>query len=376
MIYLDNAATTIMREEVLAAMLPYMREQFANPAASYRSAKAVRDSVEHARFQCASLINAHAEGIVFNSGGTESDNHALIGALGITKKNHIVTTAIEHHAILNTCEMLSGKGVTVTILPVDSEGMVSPKDVADAITEDTALVSVMTANNEVGTIEPVAKIGGICREKGVLFHTDAVQAYGHIPLDVEEMSVDLLSASAHKLGGPKGVGLLYVRPGLRLPPLLFGGGQEKGLRAGTTNTAGIVGFGMAAELAKRDMIKNTEKISAMRNRLIERVLTENPGAKLNGHPTNRLPGNASFTFEEINGEELLMLLDAAGICASTGSACSAGNGEPSHVLLAMGLTSEEAQGSLRLTLSEDTTPEEIEQTADTLTKLIEGLNEF
>ena len=360
MIYLDNAATTRLTEPVLEAMLPFLTSEFANPSASYGFAQGPRAAVERAREQCAAVIAAGADEIVFTGSGSESDNQALRSALRLTGKRRILTTRIEHHAILRCCEQLREEGVCVSYLDADEDGLVSPEAVRQALTDDTALVSVMSANNEIGTIQPLREIGAVCRAQGVLFHTDAVQAYGHIPLDVGEMSIDLLSASAHKLHGPKGVGLLYVRKGIGLPPFICGGAQEGGRRAGTVNTAGIVGFGAAASLAGNTMEESAARVTALRDALIRRILTEIPGARLNGHPARRLPGNVNVSFAGINGSELQMLLDRQGICVSTGAACSAGSGEPSHVLTAIGRTRVQANSAIRLSLSEETTPEELD----------------
>ena len=374
MIYLDNAATTRLTEPVLEVMLPYLTTEYANPSAAYASARRSRAAVERAREQCASVIAALPEEIAFTGGGTESDNWALCSAVLMTGKRHVVTAKIEHRAILRCCERLRREGVTVTCLDADGDGLVRPEDVRRALTDDTALVSVMSANNEIGTIQPIREIGAICRERGILFHTDAVQAYGHIPLNVGEMNVDLLSASAHKLHGPKGVGLLYIRKGLVFPPLLYGGAQEDGRRAGTTNTAGIVGFGRAAELAAETVEEGSAKIAAMRDGMIRRILTEIPGSFLNGHPSKRLPGNVNVSFSGINGSELLMLLDRQGVCASTGAACSADSREPSHVLTAIGRTRAQANGAIRLSLSEETGQEEADAAVDTLKEAVSVLS--
>ena len=366
MIYLDNAATTRLTEPVLSAMLPFLTSEYANPAAGYGFARQARQAVEKAREQCAALLSALPEEIVFTGSGSEADNWALRSALILTGKRHIVTTRIEHHAVLRCCEFLETMGAEITVLDVDADGFVSPEAVREALTENTALVSVMTANNEIGTIQPIREIGGICRSRGVLFHTDAVQAFGHIPLNPEEAGVDLLSASAHKLHGPKGAGLLYVRRGLKLPPLLYGGSQENGRRAGTSNTAGIVGFGAAAEAAMKGMKTEAERIAAMRDTFVGRVLTEIPGVRLNGHLTRRLPGIVSLTFSSLSGSELMMLMDRAGVCVSTGAACSAASREPSHVLTAIGLSRAEANGTIRLSLSGETTQEEMDTAAGVL----------
>lgn len=371
-IYLDNAATTRMREEVLQEMLPYFRDQYANPSAIYTFAGEAKKAVGKAREQAAALIGAKPNEIYFTAGGSESDNWAIRAAAeGLADKGrHIVTSKIEHHAVLHTCEYLERQGYEVTYLDVDAEGQVSPEALQKAIRQDTILISVMTANNEIGTIEPIAELGRIAHENGVLFHTDAVQAYGHIPLNVEEMQIDLLSASGHKLNGPKGVGILYCRENLRLHPLIYGGAQERGRRAGTLNVPGIVGFGKAAALAGETMQERMERETALRDYLIDRALAEIPYTRLNGHRRNRLSNNASFCFRFIEGESLLILLDQQGICGSSGSACTSGALDPSHVLLAIGLPHEIAHGSLRLTLSEENTREEIDRTLDTLKEIV------
>lgn len=377
-IYLDNAATTGMSEAVLQEMLPYFRESYANPSAIYGFAGEAKKAVRAAREQTAALIGAKPTEIYFTAGGTESDNWAVCAAAeGLREKGrHIVTTKIEHHAVLHTCQYLERQGYEVTYLDVDDEGKVSPTALEKAIRPDTILISVMAANNEIGTLEPIAQIGEIARRKGVLFHTDAVQAYGHIPLDMEEMRVDLLSASAHKLNGPKGVGILYCRENVRLRPLLHGGAQERGRRAGTLNVPGIVGFGKAAALAGKTLQERMERESALRDRLIGRVLAQIPDSRLCGPEKDRLPGNAHFCFSGIEGESLLILLDQRGICASGGSACTSGSQEPSHVLAAVGIPKETARGALRLTLSAENTEEEIDETVEALKECIGRLREI
>lgn len=377
-IYLDNAATTRMREEVLEEMLPFFRESYANPSAIYGFAGEAKRAVRLARERAGALIGAKPTEIYFTGGGTESDNWALRGVAETyaDKGRHIIVSAIEHHAVLHTCKYLEKQGYTVTCLPVEDDGKVLPETLQKAMRPDTILVSIMAANNEIGTIEPLAKLSAIAHEQGALFHTDAVQAYGHIPLHVEKMGIDLLSASGHKFGGPKGVGILYCRENLRLAPLLHGGAQEKGRRAGTLNVPGIVGFGKAAALAGETLQERMERESALRDYLIDRVLAEIPHARLNGAAHDRLPGNAHFCFADIEGESLLILLDQRGICASGGSACSTGALDPSHVLLGIGLPHELARGSLRLTLSAENTEAELDETAEVLKESVERLREM
>ena len=374
-IYMDNAATTRLSEEAFEAMRPYMMEQYANPAGTYGFAHKSDEAMERARAQVAAVIGAKPAEIYFTSGGTESDNWALKGAAQAyeQKGRHIVISAIEHHAILHSAQTLQRQGWDVTVLPVDEDGVVAPQAVEAAIRPDTVLVSVMAANNEIGTIEPLAEIGRVAHSHGVLFHTDAVQAFGHIPLDVEAMHIDMLSASAHKFHGPKGVGILYVRKGVKLTPFMDGGAQEKKRRAGTSNVPGIVGMGEAAAQAMAGMERAMAGMSAVRDHLIARIEAEIPYAKLNGHRTNRLPGNVNFCFRFIEGESMLMLLDAEGICASSGSACTSGSLDPSHVLLAIGLPHEIAHGSLRLSLSEETTMAEADRVVDQLKIIIPRL---
>ena len=375
MIYMDNAATTRLSEEVFEAMRPYLTEFYGNSAGTYSFAAKSGEAVEKARRQCAKVIGAKAAEIYFTSGGTESDNWALKGAAQAyaAKGKHIIISAIEHHAILHSAMALEKEGCEVTVLPVDSEGMVDPAAVEAAIRPDTILISIMAANNEVGTVQPLEAIGEIARRHGVLFHTDAVQAFGHIPLDVEKMHIDLLSASAHKFHGPKGVGLLYVRRGVRLGVFMDGGAQERKRRAGTTNVAGIVGMGAAAQAALSQLDEAAAQMTKVRDHLIARIENEIPYVRLNGHREKRLPGNVSFCFRFIEGEGMLMLLDAAGICASSGSACTSGSLDPSHVLLALGLEHEIAHGSLRLSLSEESTIEQADEVVDNLKVIIPRL---
>ena len=375
MIYLDNAATTRLSETAFEAMRPYMMDQFANPAGTYSFAAGAAAAVEKAREQLAAVIGAKSSEIFFTSGGTESDNWALKGVMqaNAAKGKHLITSAIEHHAILHSAEALKKQGYDVTILPVDGDGTVDLDALEKAIRPDTVLISVMTANNEIGTLEPLERIGEIAHAHGVLFHTDAVQAFCHVPLDVERMHIDLLSASGHKFHGPKGVGLLYVRKGVKIAPFMDGGAQEKKRRAGTTNVPGIVGMAAAATEAVAHMDEIAAKEIAVRDHLIERISREIPHAKLNGHRTQRLPGNVNFCFRFIEGESMLMLLDDSGVCASSGSACTSGSLDPSHVLMAIGLPHEIAHGSLRLTLSEETTLADADYVVDTLKGIIERL---
>ena len=375
LIYLDNAATTQVYPEVLDAMLPYFTEYYGNPSAIYSFAGESKKAVDEARTNVAALINARTEDIYFTGGGSESDNWALKATAEAyeSKGKHIITSRIEHHAILHTCAYLEQKGYEVTYLDVDEDGKISLEELEKAIRPDTILISIMSANNEIGTIQPIKEIGKIAHDHGVLFHTDAVQAFGHIPIDVEEMNIDMLSASGHKINGPKGIGVMYIRKGVKIRSFIHGGAQERKRRAGTHNVPGIVGIGKAAELAVANMQKNTEYEIKLRDHLIERVLHEIPYTRLNGDRTDRLPNNANFCFRFIEGESMLILLDQAGICGSSGSACTSGSLDPSHVLLAIGLPHEIAHGSLRLTLSEKTTMEEIDYTVDKLKAIIERL---
>jgi len=374
-IYMDYAATTPMLPEVAQAMQPYFSNKFGNPSSIHSMGQEASDAVEAARVQVASLITCKPEDIVFTGGGTEADNHAIKGVClaGREKGDHIITTAIEHHAVLYTCNFMKGLGFDVTVVPVDKYGIVDPGDIRKAITARTLLVSVMHANNEVGTIQPVEEIGKITREAGVYFHVDAVQTAGHLPIDVDRMGIDLLSASAHKLYGPKGVGLLYVRPGTRIVPLLHGGEQENDRRAGTENVAGIAGFGKAAEIALAEMGEEAGRLTGYRDRLIDSVLGRVADAYLNGHMTSRLPNNTNFSFDFIEGESILMYLDAVGICASTGSACSSASSEPSHVLTSLGIPVERARGSVRFTLGRWTSAEDVDTVVEALPRIVEKL---
>ena len=375
LIYLDNAATTKVYPEVLDAMLPYFTEHYGNPSAVYSFAGEAEKAVAKARETIASAIGAKTDEIYFTGGGSESDNWALKATAEAyaPKGKHIITTAIEHHAILHTAAWLEKQGFEVTYVGVDENGTVKLEELEAAIRPDTILISVMAANNEIGTVQPLKEIGAIAKKHGVLFHTDAVQAFAHVPINVDEMNIDMLSASGHKINGPKGIGAMYIRKGVKILSFVHGGAQERRRRAGTHNVPGIVGMGKATELAVRDMDKNTAYETKLRDHLIDRVLEEIPYTRLNGHRTNRLPNNANFCFRFIEGESMLILLDQAGICGSSGSACTSGSLDPSHVLLAIGLPHEIAHGSLRLTLSPETTMEDIDYTVDTLKKIIERL---
>jgi len=377
-VYMDHAATTPVRPEVVEAMLPYFSERFGNPSSLYALAREAKEAVEEARGRVAAAIGGRPEEVFFTSGGTESDNWAVKGVAAALRKrgDHIITSAIEHHAVLHPCEVLEKQGYRVTYLPVDEFGRVNPGAVEDAVTDRTILVSVMAANNEIGTVQPVAEIGRIAHDHGVLFHTDAVQAIGAFPVDVDAMGADLLALSAHKFGGPKGIGALYIRRGTRIESLVHGGGQERGRRAGTENVPGIVGLGRAIELATADIEGHNRRIAAMRDRLVRGVLGSIPDTRLNGHPKERLPNNANFSFRYVEGESILLLLDAHGICASTGSACSSASLEPSHVLLAIGLPHEEAHGSLRLTLGDANTGEDIDHVLSVLPEVIGRLRQI
>ena len=377
-IYVDNAATTKTSRTAIEAMLPYMDKIYGNPSSLHSVGQAAADALRKAREEAAEVLGCEPNEITFTSGGSEADNQALVSAaaIGARKgKKHIISTAFEHHAILHTLKKLEKEGFEVTLLDVHENGMVSAQQVADAIREDTCLVSVMYANNEIGSIQPIAEIGAVCKEKGVIFHTDAVQAVGHVHINVKEENIDMLSLSAHKFHGPKGVGLLYARRGVRLTNIIEGGAQERGKRAGTENIPGIVGMVAALKEANANIDANAEKVSALRDRLIE-GLEKIPHSALNGDRTKRLPGNVSFCFEGIEGESLLLLLDAKGICASSGSACTSGSLDPSHVLLAIGRPHEVAHGSLRLTLSEENTQEEVDYIIEETTKVVKYLRDL
>lgn len=375
LIYMDNAATTQVYPEVLNEMLPYFTEHYGNPSAIYSFAGEAKRGVDHAREIVAKAIGAKTEEIYFTGGGSESDNWALKATAEAyaNKGKHIITTAIEHHAILHSAQWLEKHGYEVTYVGVDEDGKVKLDELEAAIRPDTILISVMAANNEIGTIQPLKEIGAIAKKHGVLFHTDAVQAFAHIPIDVDEMNIDMLSASGHKINGPKGIGIMYIRKGVKIRSFIHGGAQERQRRAGTHNVPGIVGIGKATEISIANMEKNNEYEIKLRDHLIERVLNEIPYSRLNGHRTDRLPNNANFCFRFIEGESMLILLDQAGICGSSGSACTSGSLDPSHVLLAIGLPHEIAHGSLRLTISEKTTMEDIDYTVDILKKIIERL---
>ena len=374
-VYLDNAATTKVRPEVVEAMLPYFTEIYGNASAVYDFGQKCKQAMEDARETIAASIGTKAANIYFTAGGSESDNWALKGvaeAYG-DKGKHIITTKIEHHAILHTCAYLEQQGYEVTYLDVDADGLVSPEALRQAIRPDTILISVMFANNEIGTIEPIAELGEIAHEHGIIFHTDAVQAYTQVPIDVEKMHIDLLSASGHKLNGPKGIGFLYIRQGLKVKSFIHGGAQERKRRAGTENVPGIVGLGKAVEIAMETMEERTAKESALRDYLIARIEEEIPFAKLNVHRVKRLPNNVNFCFRFIEGESMLIMLDMAGICGSSGSACTSGSLDPSHVLLAIGLPHEIAHGSLRLTLGDENTKEQVDYVVDHLKEIVAKL---
>ena len=374
-IYMDNGATTRVTEPVFEAMQPYFCEIYGNPSSAHNFGYVSRHAIDAAREQVAKAINADVNEIYFTGCGTESDNWAVRGAAyeNVKKGRHIITTAIEHHAILHTCAQLEKEGFEVTYLPVDEYGFVTPEQLDAAIRPDTTLVSIMTANNEIGTIEPIAELAAVCKKHGVLFHTDAVQAIGSVKIDVKAMQIDMLSMSGHKFHAPKGIGVLYIRKGVRLQQFMNGGAQERNRRAGTDNLASIVGIGKAIELATADIDAHNAQLSAIRDHMIGRILKEIPYTRLNGHPTTRLPGNVNVCFRFIEGESLLMLLDAKGIAGSSGSACTSGSLDPSHVLLAIGLPHEIAHGSLRLSLSEENTMEEADYVVDALVEIVSRL---
>ena len=377
-IYLDNAATTKTSKEVVDAMLPYFTEDYGNPSSIYEIGQRSKEAITKAREQIAQVIGAKTEEIYFTAGGSESDNWALKAAFEAYsgKGNHIITTKIEHHAILHTCEYLEKQGARITYLDVDENGLVDLEELQKAICPETILISVMFANNEIGTIEPVKEIGMIAKEHGVLFHTDAVQAFGQVPIDVDEMNIDMLSSSAHKINGPKGIGFLYIRKGVKIRSFVHGGAQERKRRAGTENVPGIVGYGVAAKRAAETMEVRTAKERELRDYFIDRVLKEIPYVKLNGDPVKRLPNNMNFSFRFIEGESLLIMLDMKGIAGSSGSACTSGSLDPSHVLLAIGLPHEIAHGSLRLTLGEDITKEDLDYTLEQIKEIVGRLREL
>ncbi len=375
MIYLDNAATTKTAPEVVEAMLPYFSELYGNPSSVYQFSQKSKEAIAASRETIAGALGAKPEEIYFTAGGTEADNWAIKATAEAyrAKGNHIITSKIEHHAVLHTCQWLEKHGFEVTYLDVDESGIVKLDQLKRAVRPETILISIMFANNEIGTIQPVKEIGQIAREHGILFHTDAVQAFGQIPIQVDELGIDMLSSSGHKLNGPKGIGFLYIRKGVKIRSFIHGGAQERKRRAGTENVPGIVGYGAAVERAVRTMEERTEKERRLRDHLIDRVLQEVPYTRLNGHRTRRLPNNANFSFQFVEGESLLIMLDMEGICGSSGSACTSGSLDPSHVLLAIGLPHEIAHGSLRLTLSEETTEEELDYVVETIKKIVEKL---
>ena len=374
-IYLDYAATTPIHSEVVKAMLPYFTEAFGNPSSIHSYGQEAKGSIEEARVKVADLIGVRSEELVFTSSGTEADNFAIKGIAfaNENKGNHIITSSVEHHAVIETCQFLERRGFRITYLSVDGDGLVDPDDVKKAITDNTILISVMHASNEMGTIEPIAEIGKVATEAGIYFHTDAVQTVGHIPVNVNELGVDLLSMSAHKLYGPKGVGALYIRKGTKLTPFMHGGEQERRRRASTENVPGIVGFGKTAELAQHEMGEEAKRLTYLRDQLIKGLLEQIDHTRLNGHPLKRLPNNINISADFVEGESMLLNLDLEGICASTGSACSSSSLEPSHVLLALGLSHEQAHGSLRFSLGKWTTEEEIERVLDVLPRVVAKL---
>ena len=374
-IYLDNAATTATRPQVLEAMLPYFTQHFGNPSSIHSAGRDTRRAVENARRQVAAALGCEPREIYFTAGGSESDNWAIRCAGRVTdgKGKHIITSSIEHHAVLHSCAYMEKQGYRVTYLPVDADGLVSVEDVKNAICDDTVLITIMTANNEIGTIQPIREIGRLAREKGILFHTDAVQAVGAIPLDVNDLTVDMLSLSGHKFHAPKGVGALYIRRGTKISNLIYGGAQERGLRAGTENVPGIVGLGKAIELAVAELPQYGPRLTALRDKLIDGILSAIPDVRLNGHRTQRLPGNVNVSVRYVEGEALLMRLDLAGVQASSGSACTSGSLDPSHVLLAIGLPHEIAHGSLRLSLGSETTEADVDYVLKVLPDIVQKL---
>ncbi len=377
-IYFDNAATTPVRKEVFDVMLPYFMEYYGNASSIYEFAKLSKKAIDKAREQVASAIKSKPNEVYFTAGGCEADNWAIKGvAFALKNKgNHIITSCIEHHAVLNTCKFLERNGFEVTYLPVDEYGKIRIEDLKNAIKDTTILISIMFANNEIGTIQPIREIGEIARERKIYFHTDAVQAIGHVDINVEEMNIDMLSLSGHKLNAPKGVGALYIRKGIKIDNLIHGGGQERGRRAGTENTPGIVGLGKAIELAQAELPETVKRLTYLRDKLINGILENIPHTKLNGHPTDRLPGNANISFEFIEGESILLMLDMYGICASSGSACTSGSLDPSHVLLATGIPVELAHGSIRFTISHTTKEEEVDYLIEKMPIIVNRLREM
>ena len=374
-IYLDNAATTRTSQEVVDAMLPYFTESYGNPSSIYELGQRSKEAITKAREEIAKVIGAKTEEIYFTAGGSEADNWAIKAAYEAYKNkgNHIITTKIEHHAVLHTCQYLEKQGAKVTYLDVDENGLIDLEQLQKAITPETILITIMFANNEIGTIEPVKEIGMIAKEHGILFHTDAVQAFGQVPIDVDEMNIDMLSSSAHKINGPKGIGCLYIRKGVKIRSFIHGGAQERKRRAGTENVPGIVGLGKAVELAAASMKERMDYETELRDYLISRIEKEIPYCRLNGDRVKRLPNNVNFSFQFIEGESLLIMLDMKGICASSGSACTSGSLDPSHVLLAIGLPHEIAHGSLRMTLDEETTKEDLDYVVDNLKEIVAQL---
>ncbi len=371
MIYLDNAASTPVDQKVVDEMIPYFKEQYGNPSSIHKFGRTANAAIQNARKRIADLINADSKEILLTSGGTESNNTAIYGIAFQSKGGHIITSSIEHDAILEPCKHLEREGYRVSYLPVDRYGLVNVDDVRKEVSQDTCLITIMFANNEVGTIQPIKEIAGVAHDNNIIFHTDAVQAVGKVPIDVKELGVDLLSISSHKINGPKGVGALYLRKGITISPLILGGGQENGLRSGTENVASIAGFGMACKLAKDNMSQNTSYFRNLTSKLITRVLSEIPGTSLNGHIEKRIPNNAHFTFLGVNGEDLIIKLDENRIAASTGSACSVRVQKASHVLRAMGFSHEQITGSLRLTVGITNTEEEIDETVGVLKKVVQ-----
>lgn len=375
LIYMDNAATTPVRKEVLDSIIPYFTTKYGNASSVYKLGQTSKKAVETAREQVAQALGADTSEIYFTAGGSESDNWALRGVTEALKEkgNHVITTNIEHHAILHTSQYLEENGFEVTYLSVDEYGKISVDELEAAIRPTTVLISVMMANNEIGTIEPIEQIGEIAHKHGITFHTDAVQAVGHVPIDVNKMNIDLLSLSGHKLGAPKGIGAIYIRKGTKIKQLIFGGAQERKRRAGTENVPAIVGLGKAIELANAEMVEEVKRLTALRDKLINGIMQAVPNSRLNGHPTDRLPGNCNISFAFVEGESVLMLLDMNGICASSGSACTSGSLDPSHVLLSLGLKHEEAHGSVRLTLGYENTEEDVDYVLEKLPSIIERL---